>query len=177
MFSIFILMPLFRKRSMVLMKILDAIQIVAYFKYINAFINYRVDFLYLDMRAVTPWNEGLQVLTVTNDFTIPVFTTEETHINKLVRIFGIWLGVIILTLLVGIVKNCCGDGRVEISLFMSKNIRNALAIAFYLTLQDLSFLSANIFLTMNLSNYIGIGLFALACILMILTLFIFEWHF
>ena len=53
---LFILFPLCRKRSLVLMKIYDIIQTVAYFKYINSYIYYRHNYLYMEMRAMTPWS-------------------------------------------------------------------------------------------------------------------------
>lgn len=73
---IFALLPLIRKRSMVLIKILDIIQMAAYFKYINAFIYYRHNYLYLDMRSMKSWNEGWKLLTVSGDLTIPVYLNE-----------------------------------------------------------------------------------------------------
>ena len=54
--ALFIILPLIRKRSMVLTKILDIIQTVAFFKYINGYIFYRHNYLYLDMRSMSPWN-------------------------------------------------------------------------------------------------------------------------
>jgi hypothetical protein len=56
MLALFIILPLLRKRSLVLIKIFDIIQTVAYFKYINGYIYYRRNYLYLDMRAFHPWN-------------------------------------------------------------------------------------------------------------------------
>ena len=73
---IFVLLPLIRKRSMVLTKLLDIIQTVAYFKYINAFIYYRDNYLYLDMRSMSPWSEGWQLLTLSGDLVTPIFLTE-----------------------------------------------------------------------------------------------------
>jgi hypothetical protein len=75
MLVLFILFPLLRKRSMVLTKLLDIIQTVSYFKYINGFIYYRHNYLYLDMRSVTPWNEGWQLLSFSSDLVTPVFLT------------------------------------------------------------------------------------------------------
>lgn len=73
---LFILLPLVRKRSVVLLKIFDAIQMAAYFKYINAFVYYRRNYLYLDMRSMNPWNEGWQLLTISGDLVTPVFLNE-----------------------------------------------------------------------------------------------------
>ncbi len=111
MLALFILFPLFRKRSMVLLRILDIIQMAAYFKYINGFIFYRTSYLYLGMRGMTPWNEGIQVMSVSNDRTVPIFTSDETYVNQLIRIGGTWIGVIVLMLLGGIMKTLCGDSK------------------------------------------------------------------
>ncbi len=75
MLGVFILLPLFRKRCMVLMKLFDAIQIVSFLKYLNNFIEYRKNFLYLEMRSMNPWNEGWQLLSMSNDVVSPIFTT------------------------------------------------------------------------------------------------------
>lgn len=76
MLALFILLPLFRKRSMVLLRILDIIQMAAYFKYINGYIFYRTNYLYLGMRGMVPWNEGIKMLTISNDRTVPIFTSD-----------------------------------------------------------------------------------------------------
>ena len=76
MLLLFILFPLLRKRSLVLTKIYDIIQTVAYFKYINSYIYYRHNYLYLEMRAMTPWSEGWEIFTgVSSDMVTPVFLT------------------------------------------------------------------------------------------------------
>jgi hypothetical protein len=111
MLFIFIMFPLLRKRSMVLTKLFDIIQMVAYFKYIVGFIYYRHNYLYLDMRAINPWNEGWKLLTLSSDSTIPIFLTEETFVNKLIRIASLWCGTIIIILIIGIVKSMCGDSK------------------------------------------------------------------
>lgn len=53
---VFIIPPLIRKRSVTLIRILDAIQLAAYFKYINGYISYRQDYLYLGMRSWSDWS-------------------------------------------------------------------------------------------------------------------------
>jgi hypothetical protein len=53
---VFVLPNLMRKRCVTLMRILDAIQIVAYFKYINGFLANRQNYLYLGMRAWGSWS-------------------------------------------------------------------------------------------------------------------------
>jgi hypothetical protein len=96
---------------MVLLRILDIVQMAAYFKYINAYIYYRTDYLYLGMRGMNPWNEGLSVLSVSNDRTVPIFTSDETFVNQLIRISGTWVAVITLIALIGVGKTCCGDSK------------------------------------------------------------------
>ena len=44
-----------RKRCVTLMRIFDAIQIVAYFKYINGYLPNRQNYLYLGMRSWGDW--------------------------------------------------------------------------------------------------------------------------
>jgi hypothetical protein len=56
LFLLFAIMPLVRKRSLVLMRIFDAVQMVSFFKYINAFVYYRHNLLYLEMRSMNPWS-------------------------------------------------------------------------------------------------------------------------
>ena len=52
---IFILPVLLRKRSLVLVKILDFIQICSYFKFIIGYTNFRHVYLYLNMRGWGTW--------------------------------------------------------------------------------------------------------------------------
>jgi hypothetical protein len=74
MLIVFIFPLLIRKRSVTLVRILDAVQIVAYFKYFNGYIQARENFLYLGMRAWASWAEGWSLLTLDNDFSIPFWT-------------------------------------------------------------------------------------------------------
>ena len=97
---------------MVLMKILDNVQMVAYFKYVNAYVYFRKNFVYLDMRAVNPWNEGWQLFNLENDVVPPVYLNEETHLNKIARIAAIWIGVILLLIVVGVIRICCREGKI-----------------------------------------------------------------
>jgi hypothetical protein len=95
----------------------------------------------------------------------------------LVRIFSIWIGIIILLLLIAIIKSVCGDGKIEVGKFMSKNIINGLAIAFYVTIQDISFYCANNFYNYSFSNFMDIAFFATAVLLAILAIFFIIWQF
>jgi hypothetical protein len=63
-----------RKRSVTLMRIFDAIQIVSYYKYINGYIQNRQVFLYLGMRAWGDWAEGWNLISNNNDLSLPVWT-------------------------------------------------------------------------------------------------------
>lgn len=112
MLFLFIALPLIRKRSMVLTKIFDMVQTVSFFKYINGFIYYRHNLLYLDMRSFYPWSEGWQLLSFSSDQVIPIFLTEETYINKLIRIASIWGATFLIVLLVGLFKICCREGKI-----------------------------------------------------------------
>lgn len=74
--AVFVVLPLLRKRSMVVLRILDMIQVAAYFKYINGYVFYRTSYLYLGMNGMYPWSEGLRLLTLSNDRTVPIFTSD-----------------------------------------------------------------------------------------------------
>lgn len=63
-----------RKRSVTLIRIFDAIQIVAYFKYINGFLQNRHNYLYLAMRSWGQWSEGWALMNVDSDLVLPVWT-------------------------------------------------------------------------------------------------------
>ena len=76
MLLFFVVLPLCRKRSLVLIKILDIIQVVAYFKFINGYIYYRHNYLYIEMRSMTPWSEGWKLVQASFDMVTPVFLTE-----------------------------------------------------------------------------------------------------
>ena len=54
----FIVPVLIRKRSLILVKILDLIQISSYFKFIVGYCPYRHVWLYLNMRGWGFWAEG-----------------------------------------------------------------------------------------------------------------------
>lgn len=72
---IFVIPPLIRKRSVTLIRIFDAIQLASYFKYINGYIPFRQDFLYLSMRSWGGWAEGWNLFSSSDDFTVPIWTT------------------------------------------------------------------------------------------------------
>lgn len=112
MLPLFIILPLVRKRSLVLIKLLDIIQMTAYFKYINAFICYRSNFLYLDMRAMHPWDEGWKLLNLANDLVTPIFSNEESYLNKLLRINSIWICVLLLLLVTWPIRNFYEKGKI-----------------------------------------------------------------
>lgn len=162
---------------MVLIRIFDIIQMAAYFKYINGFIFYRQDYLYLDMRAANPWNQGFNLLSISNDRTIPIFTTEETYANKLVRIASVWGLVMVIILMIGIAKTFCTETKLLLSYFLQKNMSNALCLAFYLTIQDIAFYCAVNFYNIDFSNMIGIIFFAIAILLSIVTIIFLMWQF
>ena len=112
MFFLFIAMPLVRKRCLVLVKIFDIVQSIGYFKYINGYVMYRHNFLYMEMRAMTPWSQGWKVATVTGDSVAPVYVNQETFANKLIRIAAVYVGVLVLVVVVGVVRICCREGKI-----------------------------------------------------------------
>lgn len=177
MLIVFILFPLFRKRSMVLLRIFDMIQMAAFFKYINGFVSYRTNYLYLGMNGALSWSEGFQILSIDGDFTPPIFTTDETFVNKLIRIGCIWVGAFLIILIIGIVKTCCGDAKLELGTFISKNMGNCLSLSLYITVQDIAFFCANIFISPSFSHSLHIILFVVAILLSISLLILIPWQF
>lgn len=151
MLIVLVLPVLIRKRSVTLMRILDAIQIVAYYKYFNGYIEARENFLYLGMRGWGNWAEGWGILTLDNDAKIPVWMNEETSINKIIRIFAIWLGIMFFIVLLAVVKTMTGDSQITLTNFIHKNWFLAMSIGFYINVQDMSFVMATSFNSMYVS--------------------------
>ena len=177
MIIVFILFPLFRKRSMVLLRLLDMIQMAAFFKYINGFVYYRTNYLYLGMNGALSWTEGFQILSIDGDLTPPIFTNDETFVNKLIRIGSIWVGTFVIILIIGLVKTCCGDAKLELGTFISKNLGNCLSLSLYITIQDIAFFCANIFFSPSFSSTLHTILFVVAIILSISLLILIPWQF
>lgn len=69
---IFILPVLVRKRSLVLIKILDLIQLASYFKLIKGHAVNRNIWLYLNMRGWGDFDEGWKI--IEGDPTVPIWT-------------------------------------------------------------------------------------------------------
>lgn len=162
---------------MVLLRIFDMIQMAAFFKYINGFVSYRTNYLYLGMNGALSWSEGFQILSIDGDFTPPIFTTDETFVNKLIRIGCIWVGTFLIILIIGIVKTCCGDAKLELGTFISKNMGNCLSLSLYITVQDIAFFCANIFISPSFSHSLHIILFVVAILLSISLLILIPWQF
>lgn len=126
-----------RKRCVTLIRIFDAIQIVAYYKYINGFLANRQNYLYMGMRAWGDWREGWKLVVLDGDITLPVWTIEETIINKIVRICIMWAAVIMIMLIVGLLSSM-NDQSLTFCNYLFKNFPLAIYISFYLTIQDMS---------------------------------------
>lgn len=84
--------------------------------------------------------------------------------------------MIVLLLIVAIVRICCREGKIEFSTFFSKNIKNTLCIAFYITVQDLAFFCAANFYNPQLSTGIGIAFFSAAIIFSLLAFVLLLWQ-
>lgn len=69
---LFIIPVLLRKRCLTLVRIIDFIQIAAYFKLIRGYTSNRHIWLYLGMRSWANWSEGWAL--ITNDPTTPIWT-------------------------------------------------------------------------------------------------------
>ncbi len=77
-------------------------------------------------------------------------------INKVVRIFAIWIGVILIMLIFGVVKTMMGDSQITFIKYVEKNISLALIIGFYINVQDMAFIMANSYYSyMSTNNIIG----------------------
>jgi hypothetical protein len=70
------------------------------------------------MRSWSQWSEGWNLISLTGDVTLPVWTVEETAINKMIRIAVIWLGVLTVMLLMGIMKTAMGDSQITLSAYI-----------------------------------------------------------
>ena len=126
--AVFIALPLLRKRSLMLMHVFDCIQFVAYLKYIVGYVSYRHNYLYLGMNGMTPWSEGLELVKWEKDQSVPIFTIDETSLNRLIRVGGLWLIIPLLVVFTGIFKSCCAPKEFKVGTFISCNMGNALAI-------------------------------------------------
>lgn len=60
---------------------------------------------------------------------------------------------------------------------MSKNIKNTVCIAFYVTTQDIAFYCANVFFNFNVSSTFSIVFFGIAILLSAGTLALLIWQF
>jgi ATP/ADP translocase len=115
------------------------------------------------------------VLSIAGDLVTPVFITEETFLNKLVRVGAIWVGVMLLMLLVAVIRICCREAKIEWGIFLTRNIKNAVCIAFYVTVQDLAFFCAANFFSPNFGSALGIVFLVIAVILAILGGMMLVW--
>ncbi len=131
-----------RKRCVTLMRIFDSIQLVAYFKYINGFLANRHNYLYLGMRAWGDWSEGWGLFSFDSDITVPIWKIEETMINKIIRIFIIWLGIITVMFIFGILTTM-GDPQVTFFNYVCKNFSITISLGFYINVQDMALIMAN----------------------------------
>lgn len=99
---LFILPILLRKRGLTLVKILDLIQLAAYFKLLRGYCANRHVWLYLGMRGWGDWAEGWKL--VSGGLAMPIWTTEETVINKVLRIVATWLFFAVAGIAIGVMK-------------------------------------------------------------------------
>lgn len=69
----FILPVLLRRRCLTLVKILDYVQLAAYFKLIKGYAYNRHIWLYLGMRSWGDWSDGWNI--ISGDVSPPIWTT------------------------------------------------------------------------------------------------------
>jgi hypothetical protein len=60
---------------------------------------------------------------------------------------------------------------------MSKNMTNAISLAFYITIQDISFFCVNIFMAMQLNTALDYIFLATAIVLVFVTIALLLWQF
>ena len=147
---LFIVPVLARKRCLVLVRVLDMIQIVSYFKFIRAYNVQRQVWLYAGMRAWGTWSEGWQI--ISGDPGPPVWTTEEGNFDKLIRLASTWGLFLFLLLFLALLKILLSETEITMRNFMRANFGNAMTYAFYFTLQDTSFFIAVSLTTSNFTS-------------------------
>ena len=99
---LFVLPVIIRKRCLTLIKILDYVQIVAYFKLIKGYTSVRHVWLYAGMRSFGDWSDGWSI--ISGDVSPPIWTTEEGVINKTIRIGATWAFFAVAAVLIGFLK-------------------------------------------------------------------------
>ena len=94
------------------------------------------------MRSWGEWAEGWGMIALNNDINIPIWTTEETIINKVIRICIIWLGIITIMLIFGLLSTM-NDPALTFCTYVFKNFPIAISLGFYINIQDMTFVMAN----------------------------------
>lgn len=92
----------------------------------------------------------------------------------MIRIAVVWVTVMVLIVIIGFLKTIFDDKSLTFTKFMGMNLANAASFAFYITLQDMAFLSANAVLYMmadSIIQIVGLVLGLLCAIAMICYLF------
>ena len=82
------------------------------------------------------------MIALNNDINIPIWTTEETIINKVIRICIIWLGIITIMLIFGLLSTM-NDPALTFCTYVFKNFPIAISLGFYINIQDMAFVMAN----------------------------------
>lgn len=171
----FILPVLLRKRCLTLVKILDYVQLAAYFKLIKGYAYNRHIWLYLGMRSWADWSDGWNI--ISGDVAPPIWTTEEGVINKAIRIAATWAFFVLVAVIIGALKVALDEKEMTFHKYMSKNLGNYFSYAFYFTLQDIAFVIAVPILNPNFTSTFNIVSFAIAIFLALLTAVVMVWCF
>jgi hypothetical protein len=166
---------LIRKRCLTVVKIIDFIQMAAYFKLINGYPRNRNVLLYLGMRSWGDWADGWKLFA--NDQTPLIWANEEGVINKSVRIVCTWGVIIAVCVLLGFLKVALDEKTLTFSKYMNKNFVNVCSFAYYFTLQDIAFVIAIPLMNPNLTNLHNIISFALGIVFSLITIAYMVWIF
>ena len=82
------------------------------------------------------------MISIDSDIKLPVWTIEETVINKVIRICIIWLGIITIMLILGLLSTM-NDPALTFCTYVFKNFPLAISLGFYINIQDIALVIAN----------------------------------
>lgn len=131
------------RRLATLTLVFDLIQFVHYFKFLTVYDSARNVYMMLGMRGWGAWSEGWNLVGM--DQGAGIWVTEESVIDKTIRIVVFIAGIMVLTMVLGVVKMVTGEQGVTFTMFIKKNWLNSLMLAVYITIQDMAFIVAKVF--------------------------------
>jgi hypothetical protein len=101
---------------------------------------------------------------VTGNVGMPVWIVEETAVNKIIRVIVVWAGILSVMLIMGMVKSMSGDSQINFTTYVAKNFPIAIALGFYVNVQDMSLIMANALNSLIITSpFSSIGLIIQFC--------------